>query len=161
MKTILSIFIVSAFFLSSNLDTIRTAYFSGQMDEQEAEDFNSLMNKTEVNSPTLKAYKGASLALNAKHGKGIKQKKEFFEQAVALLEEAVQTEPNNSEIRLIRLSVQENSPRIVKYKTNMDEDKALVLESFQSQSAEVKKCIKDYVSNSDFFSEKEKSSVLD
>lgn len=119
------------------------------------------MENVETNTPILKAYTGAAFALKARYGDNVREKKEFFEKAVEHIESAVQAEPNNPEIRLIRLSVQENSPRIVKYKTNMDEDKALVLESFDSQSEVVKRCIKDYVSNSDFFSEEEKSSILD
>jgi len=161
LKTIISIFIASFFFLSNNLDTIRTAYFSGPKTEVAAEEFNTLMENVEANTPVLKAYLGAAIALKAKYGGNIREKKEFFEHAVEHIEAAVKAEPNNPEIRLIRLSVQENSPRIVKYKTNMDEDKALVLESFDSQSEAVKTCMRDYVSNSDFFSEEEKSSILD
>lgn len=161
MKTLLSLFtFVFVVFITTDLDTIRASYFSGPKTEESAKDFTEIMGNVDSNSAVLKAYQGASFALQAKYGKGIKEKKEFFEQAVSHIEAAVQEEPENVEIRLVRLSVQENSPRIVKYKDNMDEDKALVLEHFEKQSEAVKKCIRDYVSHSDFFSEEEKAQVL-
>jgi hypothetical protein len=147
--------------MSNNLDTIRTSYFSGQKTQIAAEEFNILMEGVNTNTPVLKAYFGAAIALKAKYGGNIREKREFFEQAVEHIEAAIQADSNNPEIRLIRLSVQENSPRIVKYKDNMDEDKAFILEHFASQSTAVKRCIRDYVSNSDFFNEEEKSSILD
>ncbi|MEX2410126.1 MAG: hypothetical protein WD607_01935 [Candidatus Paceibacterota bacterium] len=161
MKILLSSFtFVFVILITTDLHTIRTSYFSGPKTEESAKAFTEIMDNVDLNSAVLKAYQGASFALQAHYGKGIKEKKGYFEHAVAHLEAAVQENPENVEIRLIRLSVQENSPRIVKYKTNMDEDKAMVLEHFEKQSEVVKKCIRDYVNHSDFFSEEEKAHVL-
>lgn len=161
MKTLLSLFtLLFVVLITTDLDTIRASYFLGPKTEESARAFAKTMENVDANSAILKAYQGASFALQAKYGKGIMEKKEFFEQAVSNLEAAVQEEPENAEIRLIRLSVQENSPRIVKYKTNMDEDKAVVLEHFDKQSETVKKCIRDYVNYSGFFNEEEKAQVL-
>ncbi len=161
MKILLGLFtFVFVALITTDLDTIRASYFSGQKTEESAKAFTKTMGNVDSNSAVLKAYQGASFALQAKYGKGIKEKKEFFEQAVSNIEAAVEKEPENVEIRLIRLSVQENSPGVVKYKTNMDEDKALVLEHFDKQSEAVKKCIRDYVNHSDFFIQEEKAQVL-
>ncbi|MEX0997079.1 MAG: hypothetical protein WDZ45_08520 [Flavobacteriaceae bacterium] len=161
MKILLSSFtFVFIILITTDLDTIRTSYFSGPKTEESAKAFTEIMDNVDSNSAVLKAYQGASFALQAHYGKGVKEKKEFFEQAVSNIEAAVQEEPENAEIRLIRLSVQEKSPRIVKYKDNMDEDKAMVLEHFEKQSKAVKKCIRDYVAHSDLFSEEEKALVL-
>ena len=144
----------------SGLDSIREAYFSGPKTEESAIEFNAMMAETDLATPTHKAYYGAALALKAKYGQNVKEKKEFFVEAVDYIEAAVNAEPNNIEIRLIRLSVQENSPRIVKYKTNMDEDKELIMQNYSGQTSAVKKCIRDYVSNSEFFTNEEKEQIL-
>lgn len=162
LKTILSIFIIAFFFIqATDIETIRTAYFSGPKTEASAKEFNILMEDVELSTPTLKAYYGAAVSLQAKYGSTIREKRNLFEQAVGHIEDAVKSSPDNAEIRLIRLSVQENSPGIVRYKSNMDEDKKLILEAFKDQPVSVKRCIRDYVSNSGFFSTQEKSLILD
>lgn len=154
---ILTVFLFTSL---SGLDSIREAYFSGPKTEASAIEFNAMMSEINLSTQTHKAYYGAALALKAKYGQNVREKKEFFVEAVEYIEAAVKAEPNNIEIRLIRLSVQENSPRIVKYKTNMDEDKALILENYYSQNTSVKRCIKDYISNSEFFTKAEKERIL-
>ena len=155
-------FILTVFLFTSlsGLDSIREAYFSGPKTEASALEFNAMMSETNLSTPTHRAYFGAALALKAKYGQNVREKKEFFVEAVEYIEAAVKAEPNNIEIRLIRLSVQENSPRIVKYKTNMDEDKAMILQNYNTQNTAVKKCIKDYISNSEFFTQEEKEQIL-
>ena len=154
---ILTVFLFNSL---SGLDSIREAYFSGPKTEESAIEFNKMMSEINLSTPTHKAYYGAALALKAKYGQNVREKKEFFVEAVEYIEAAVKAEPNNIEIRLIRLSVQENSPRIVKYKANMDEDKALILENYNSQHTAVKRCIKDYITNSEFFTKEEKERIL-
>lgn len=136
------------------------AYFSGPKTEASAIEFNKVMSETVLTTPTHKAYFGAALALKAKYGQNVREKKDFFIEAVDHIEVAVNADPNNIEVRLIRLSVQENSPRIVKYKTNMDEDKGLIMQNYSKQTAAVKKCIRDYVSHSEFFTGEEKEQIL-
>lgn len=149
------------FFVSvSDINSIREAYFSGPKTEESAKAFNKMMDEAEISSPIYKAYYGASLSLKANYGQNVREKKDYFVKAVENIEAAVKAEPNNVEIRLIRLSVQENSPRIVRYKTNMDEDKAMILEGYDKLSTAVKKCVQDYVTHSDFFTKEEKERVL-
>jgi hypothetical protein len=157
-----AIYILTIFLFApaSGLDSIREAYFSGAKTEESAIEFNAMMAETDLVTPTHKAYYGAALALKAKYGQNVREKKEYFVAAVENIEDAIKAEPNNIEIRLIRLSVQENSPRIVRYKTNMDEDKAMILEGFDRLSTTVKRCVQDYVSNSEFFTKEEKERVL-
>jgi len=103
------------------------------------------------------AYKGGISTIMAKHAKGIKDKKTFFKQGVALLEKAVEQENDNIEIRCIRMGVQENSPRFLKYKGQIEDDKKFILENFSSESSEeIKAFVKGYVHLSEAFSDAEK-----
>lgn len=160
MNFTLYILTILLFLPVSSLDSIREAYFSGAKTEESALAFNAMMGESRLVTNTHKAYYGASLALKAKYGQNVKEKKEFFIEAVDYIESAVNADPENIEIRLIRLSVQENSPRIVKYKTNMDEDKTLIIQNYSVQTSAVKKCIRDYVANSEFFTIEEKEPIL-
>lgn len=119
--------------------------------------YDELTQVSHNDSKTLVAYKGAVSTLMAKYAKGIKQKKEYFKEGAKLLEHAIKGEPENIEIRCIRLGVQENSPKIVGYKDNIPEDKQFVLDHYHDISSEaIKAFIKDYVIQSSLFDEREK-----
>ncbi len=118
------------------------------------------MDNYNKDNKLLLAYKGASIALKAKYAKQIKQKKSLFIEGVKMLEMALKNDSNNLEFRLIRLSIQENSPKILNYKSNIDEDKKLLLSNFDKQNQSLKEYIKNYIVQSSGFTDKEKKSIL-
>ena len=119
--------------------------------------FKDLASVNKVDNEILVAYKGAVSTLKAKYAKGIKNKKEYFKSGVEFIEHAVQTDPKNIEIRCIRLSVQENSPRVVRYKDNIEEDKKFILTNYKHiSSKEVREFIKNYALRSSIFEHAEK-----
>ncbi len=109
--------------------------------------------------PVLLAYKGAISTLKAKFAKSINDKKEFFKEGVSLIESAIEAEPSNIEIRYVRMSVQENSPKFLGYYKNIEEDKQFILKNYANvTSNELKDTIKNFVLKSESFSENEKAS---
>lgn len=120
-----------------------------------------LKNVTSKNKPVLLAYKGAVLTLKAKFSKKKSDKKEFFKEGVSLIESALKTEPSNIEIRYIRMSVQENSPKFLGYHKNIEEDKEFILNNYASiSSADLRKIVKYFVIESENFSENEKANFF-
>lgn len=118
---------------------------------------NQLVDVTKEDEKILVAYKGAVSTLMAKYAKGIKNKKDFFKTGAELIEYAVEKEPENLEIRCIRLSVQENSPKVVGYKDNIPEDKQFLINNYKSASSKpVAAFIKNYVMESSLFDTAEK-----
>ena len=117
---------------------------------------------TKVNSTSkavLIAYKGATLTLKAKFAEKRSDKKDFFKEGVSLIETATKAEPSNIEIRYIRMSVQENSPRFLGYYKNIEEDKQFILKNYASiSSTELKRFIKEFVLKSENFEDSEKKS---
>jgi hypothetical protein len=110
------------------------------------------------NKPVLLAYKGAVSTLKAKFAKSRSDKKEFFKEGVSLIESAVKADPSNVEIRYIRISVQENSPRFLGYHKNIDEDKEFILKNFKAiSSTDLKELVKDFILKSENFLETEKT----
>ena len=121
--------IVCLLFFSGNQDisTVRENYIQASQSKEKANEFNELMVNYTGENKTMLAYKGASIALKAKFATDRKTKKELFTKGITILEQAVKADSNNAEIRLIRLSIQENTPKILNYKANISEDKKLIL----------------------------------
>lgn len=160
MKLAITLLTTLYIFFCQELPTVRQNYIEASKNQKNTEEFYSLMENYNKDNKTLLAYKGASIAMKAKYAKQIKQKKALFVEGIKILENALKSEPNNLEIRLIRLSIQENSPKILKYKNNIDEDKKLLLSNFNKQNQSLKEYIKDYIVQSNGFTDKEKKSIL-
>ena len=158
----LSFTILMSFILvvCQELPNARKAYIDASKSQKNAEAFYDLMANYNYQNEVLLAYKGASIALKAKYAKQIKLKKSLFIEGVTIIEKSIKIEPNNIETHLIRLSIQENSPKILNYKSNIDEDKKIILTNFDKQNQSLKIFIKDYIQQSTIFSEKEKKSII-
>lgn len=142
-----------------NFNAIRIAYKQAANDSTKVVEFSKLMSKVnKKDNAVLVAYKGASLTLLARKAKTIKEKREGFIEGVSWLNHAIDQEPNNIEIRFVRIGIQENTPKLLKYKGNIEEDKLFILKQFNYiKSSSLKNHIKDYILQSKVFSDEEKS----
>lgn len=149
--------------LVSNLDVaeVRALYRKAVESEAEATSlYAKLQGVNENDDKVLVGYKGALTAITAKYEKEVKTKKERFKTGVSLIEYAVSQEPENVELRFIRLSIQQNSPKFLKYKKNISEDKALIFDNLENlENAKLKAHIEDYILYSKNFSEQEKNVI--
>ncbi len=160
MKVIFSILFSFFFIFTQELPEVREQYYSASKSKENAEKFYDLLSKYNKDNKILIAYKGAATALKSKFTTDRKRKKDLFIEGVSMVEKAVKSDPNNVEIRLIRLSIQENTPKILKYKSNIEEDKKMILMAFDKQSQPLKEYIKIYAKQSKVFSEKEKQMIF-
>ena len=151
-----------SFFLvvCQELPTVRKSYIEASKSQANAESFYDLIANSKSDNDLMSAYKGASIAIKAKYAKQIKLKKSYFIEGVSFIEKAIKKEPNNIEIHLIRLSIQENAPKILNYKSNIDEDKKSILSNFEKQNQSLKLFIKEYIQQSSLFTDKEKKSIF-
>ncbi|MGB5556168.1 MAG: hypothetical protein WBM83_16045 [Flavobacteriaceae bacterium] len=159
MKTLISLFFLTSIWcIGPELSKVRSAYREASSNEKAVmtlyEDLASVGQKDDVR---LVAYKGAVTTMMAKYVEEIKDKKTFFKDGRELLEFAITTKPEDVELRCIRLSVQENAPKIVGYKKNITEDKQFILDHFSSVTETgAKEFIRGYIQKSKTFSEAEK-----
>jgi hypothetical protein len=160
LKAIFLILVSLFFSITQELPEVREQYYSASKSKENAEKFYDLLSKYNKDNKVLLAYKGAATALKSKYTTDRKLKKELFIEGVSIVEKAIKNDPNNAEIRLIRLSIQENTPKILKYKANIEEDKKSLLSTFDKQSQSLKEYIKIYAKQSKVFSEKEKQVIL-
>ncbi len=160
MKLLLSLLLWINFAGNPDLASIRKMYSSVTKSESNAKEFSEkLSTVSNDDSKILVAYKAASILLDSKFEKKLRDKMDRFKEGATLLETTIKSEPNNIEIRMIRLSIQENVPGITGYKKNIKEDKNYITAHYAEQNAVLKDYLKDFVLQSKSFSEKEKQFV--
>lgn len=158
MKFLFALFFTALFLVAPDLTKIREDYINAVHNKENAEKlYNDLADITKSDKKILVAYKGAVTTLKAKFAKNTSDKKELFKEGATLIEYAAAEDPDNIEIRCIRLGVQENTPKVVKYRKNIPEDKQYILDYYNEiTSSNLKSYIKGFILHSKSFSEQEK-----
>lgn len=155
------LFLLTGFFMwqTQDLAAVRKMYQTANNNKAAATAFIQSVAEYSGNDATMRAYKAAAITLQAKHEKKLALKKELFVKGAKQLEDIIDKNPNLLELRMIRLSIQENTPRLMKYKGHIDEDKNKILSQYAQQSTEIKKTIKAFVQVSASFTAAEKSKL--
>ena len=105
---------------------------------------NELETVTASSLANKGGYEGALLMRKAGKAKGPKKKLGFFKEGRIKLETAILAEPENTEFRFLRLAIEENAPKIVKYNKEIEKDKAFIQAHFKAQPQAVQQAIIDY-----------------
>lgn len=140
---------------AQSLEKVRAAYITASDSKENATAFAELI----ANAPTdvvLSAYKGASKMILAKFGGG---RIALLKEGKPLLENALKQQPQNAELHLIRLSVQEYLPKVVPYRNNITADKDFILAHYAQQTRELQKYIAGFVKKSKVFNDEEKKKM--
>jgi len=105
---------------------IRNSYHAATQSEANAKIFYNLVKDvTKSEKAEMIAYKGAAKALLARY-EPLSKRKAKLKEGIAWVEDAVTKSPKNAEVRLIRLSIQENLPKFLKYNKNIEEDRKFI-----------------------------------
>ncbi len=159
----LSFFLIGLFILTTNLDIndVRNNYKDAIVSKEKVISFNEYLKNVKKNDDKrLVAYKGAAIALTARHKKKAKVKSSIFKKGIEWVEYAIEKEPVNMEVRFVRLSIQQNSPKFLGYNKDIESDKNFIFTNFNTiKSAAFKEYLRSYISDSDKFSEVEKSRI--
>lgn len=160
MKLILSLFTgLFLFFQTSDLDALRNAYSKANTSNEGAKNFIELADKSSSSDPLIKGYKAAAKILEAKVTTEKNKRKSFVKSGATELETVIKSNPNNVEMRLIRMSIQENIPKIVGYSKNLKEDKTYILSNYTRQNSVLKVYIKKFAMQSRTMTATEKNSL--
>ena len=160
MKIFLSIFTgLLLFFQTSDIEILRNSYSKANLSVENAKNFIELAEKKSSSDPVISAYKAASQILEAKVTTEKNKRKTFVKSGATSLENVIKNNPNNAELRLIRMSVQENIPKIVGYNKNLKEDKTFILNNYSKQTAVLKTYIKKFAMQSKTMTSAEKNSL--
>jgi len=110
-------------------------------------DMELMANKIN-NTQGHKAYLGALKMKMSGLQKGPSSKLKTFKEGRELLEAEIKKDPTNIEWHFLRLAVQENAPKIVKYSSNLTEDHNYIISHFSSAPIDLKIIIKAYADSS-------------
>jgi hypothetical protein len=160
MKIFFTYLLFLGFSGNPSITEIRKLYATATSSETNAKEFlEKLSDVSKEDNKTLVAYKGASLAIVSKLEKKVSDKSKKFKEGSSLIEYAIANEPNNIEIHLVRLSVQENVPKIVNYRGNKKEDKKFLLDHYKEQTGALKVYVGNFIAQSKSFTTTEKQLV--
>jgi hypothetical protein len=95
--------------------------------------YESLLIQNDNNQPLYKAYLGTALATSAGCATSPIAKLRRFREGRILIEEAITKDPKHPEIRLLRLSVQSNTPSFLNYASEIESDRRILLKSIQEE----------------------------
>lgn len=107
---------------TSDLEGVRTNYSKLVADKSLCERMLDELSQTQEQSATHRAYLGGVQSIWANHVFNPISKLQTFKEGKRNIERAIQMDPDNVEIRYIRLSVQKNAPSFLGYRANVMED---------------------------------------
>lgn len=145
---LLFLLLISNNMFSQNLKEFRDLLKTGENSEKSAkiliEKSGTAFKKS--NQPIYAGFLAVGKFFMAKHAFNPLRKMSYFNEGKKILETAVQKEPDNLEVRLIRLITQESVPKILGYYQNISEDRIFLTRSYQNTKDEdLKNYIKDYL----------------
>lgn len=157
MKLIFSFVAAIIFFFQSDIEAVRNSYAKANDSAANTENFIGIAEKQSGSDAVTLGYKAAAKIMEAKVSKG--NRKALVKTGATSLEAIIKSNPNNAELRLIRLSVQENIPKIVGYRGSLKDDKAFLLSNYSKQSAALKNYIKRFALQSKTITEAERATL--
>src|SRR5690606_11631775 len=124
---------------------IRNAYREATKSEENAKAFyQHVKDASESDAAVMMAYKGAGKTLLARYAP-LLDRKGKIKDGISWIENAVKKSPNDVEVRLIRLSIQENLPKLFKYNDDIESDKKFIKEAMlQIKDKELLEMINGY-----------------
>jgi hypothetical protein len=119
-----------------SLEKVREQFFSWDKTEDGALKLYMTLAKADLTKdPVMLAYRGASSAASAGSVSGVRKKLEYFNRGKSELEKAVAMMNLDAEIRFLRLATQVNAPGFLGYTGDIKNDKAIILSTLKSVSA--------------------------
>lgn len=157
MKLLLSLVTAFIFFFQTDIEALRNSYAKANLSNANTEAFINLAEKQSGSDAVTNGYKAAAQIMEAKITK--KNRKALVKTGATNLESIIKSNPNTIELRVIRLSVQENIPKIVGYRGSIKDDKAFLMSNYSKQNATLKSYVKKFVMQSKSFTDAERATI--
>ena len=138
---------------------LRKQYYQSLDNKKLADDFMFKMESISVeHDALLLAYKGMAYFLEANLSINPYAKYTYFKKGKSLLEEAVNKNPWNAEIRFMRFCVQTSAPKFLGYIANIETDKYYLVEQWKGlNDADLKNKISNYMLTLSCFNDSQKT----
>lgn len=120
--------------LAYDIDKIRVDYIAAVNSSKKAEVFYKELKAIAKPDALILAYLGSAEALRAKHAFNPINKLAYLKQGSKTLGNAVNTAPNNVEIRFLRFSLEHYIPSFLGYNKNLVADREKIIELLQHKN---------------------------
>lgn len=134
---LLSVLSMNTSFNNLDLDEVRTNYSIAVMNKEICEKMITELEQSKENSAVNLAYLGGYQTAWANHVFNPISKLGTFKKGKKNIELAINKDPDNIEIRYIRLSVQKNAPSFLGYSDNLKEDRDFIIKNKSNISSEL------------------------
>ena len=134
--------------IGSSFNPVTRAEYYPVFGSTSAEDMENMIEVLEK-SNKQNAYLGAMKMKLSGFKEGMNEKLQTFKEGRTLLEEEIALDKKNVEWRFLRLVIQENTPKILKYKANLQDDVDFIETNYNSVESSLKKVIQNYAEKSE------------
>jgi len=118
------------------LEELRKEYMKALSDADQAPEVYELFLKVENPSAKVLAYRGALEAILTRTTYNVFKKVNYLKKSKKSFEEAVKKDPNNLEIRFMRLAVEHEIPDFLGMSENIESDREFVIKNIDRFKAE-------------------------
>lgn len=120
--------------LASDIHTLRGMMGAAYTNETSAKKFyNDTRSYSSKSGATLLGFKAIAELMMCKHLLNPLNKLSYFNKGKKNLEQAISLENNNPELRFMRYCTQVNAPNMLGYNTDINTDKAFLIEYLKAQ----------------------------
>lgn len=168
MRSFLALILLATLMLSYNnlfgqitIAEVRQGYPQAVDDEEVCENlYDKFESEKKKLTPLMMGYKGSINALMSKHSGNPFSKMSYFNDGKKLLENAIDQDSANAELRFLRITMQVNLPSFLMYNENIEEDKILLITGLPTvQNEKTKKTIANFLIKSDCTTAEEKKKL--
>lgn len=129
---------------SFSIHECRILYSKAAEKEAVAKDILEITAAYKDKEPLANGYWGAANMILAKFAFFPLTKLSLFQTGKQALQQAIKNAPNVTELRFLRLSIQQSVPSILAYKENIVEDKAFILKYIEQEDAMLQAAFKTF-----------------
>lgn len=163
MKTSLTIIVLLLWHYSlqePSLEKVREYYDQAPHSQQATQNLIRIVEEHSDTSAVHLAYKASATMMMARHVGSPFKKISYFREGKKMLEQAIENDPSNMEVRFLRFAAQSEIPGFLGYKDNLEEDKQILLQHLaEVRDIHLQELITRYMIQSDELSQKEKQQL--
>jgi len=147
--TVLFIFANFMVYDSPTLVEIRNLYEQASSDKAVNLKLNTILAYVKKDNSVLEGYRGAGIMIEANHVFNPLTKLSRFRKGKGIIERAILSDPNNIELRYIRLTIQTNIPKFLGYHDEIKTDKGFIIKKMPMvKDLDLTNRMADYLSSS-------------
>lgn len=145
--TLIIAMVVGINYLHAQEDLDRKDYYKA-LSSDDVKVVDAAVAKVKTNK-ALKGFEGALWMRKAGLAGPVNQKFSFFKKGASLMDEAINADAKNTELKFLRFMVQEQAPWILNYRDHLKSDAQDIKKNYKTLSKETLYALKGYCTKSD------------